>query len=306
LNGSSPPPTRAGVSPSSVFLPDGDWPTLAEFLIQRFPGVSRSEWYQRLAQGLVVDDNGQALPPHSRYTAQRRIYYYRAVAVEPPIPFEEVLLWQDEHLLVVDKPHFLPVLPSGKYVQETVLVRLKNRLGLPDLVPIHRIDRDTAGLVLFSCQSATREAYHALFRQRQVRKTYHAIARWNPALHWPMRRESHIAPSAAHFMQQAEGAGPPNALTYITPLEVLGAWARYELKPVTGQRHQLRVHMNALGLPICGDGIYPTLTPEGQTDYARPLQLLARNIAFTDPVTGQARQFQSQRDLYRLADMARF
>jgi tRNA pseudouridine32 synthase/23S rRNA pseudouridine746 synthase len=292
------PASRNGVSPSCVVLPAGPWPTVAEFLFQRFSGVPASTWFQRLESGDVVDDAGQRITPSTTYTPLRRLYYYRAVEAEPRIPFDEVVLWQDEHLLVVDKPHFLPVLPSGKYLQETVLVRLKNKLGLDALSPIHRIDRDTAGLVLFSIQSATRDAYQALFRERQVDKTYHAIAPWNPALTWPQRRETRIAPSPEHFMQQIEVQGRPNTLTHIAPLEVRGHWARYELKPVTGHRHQLRVHMAALGLPLVGDGIYPTLTPEGQTDYAKPLQLLAQSIAFTDPLSGQPRRFTSGRALH--------
>lgn len=296
------PPARQGVNASCVVLPPGSWATVAEFLCQRFPGVPAAVWLQRMEAGDVVDDQGRPVTAHCAYTPQRRLYYFRAVVAEPRIPFEAVVLWQDEHLLVVDKPHFLPVLPSGKYLQETVLVRLKNQLGLNALSPIHRIDRDTAGLVLFSVQAATRNAYQALFRDRAVHKTYHAIARWNPALPWPLQRQSRIAP-AAHFMQQMEVDGPPNALTHIAPLDVLGRWARYELKPVTGQRHQLRVHMAALGLPLVGDGIYPTLTPEGQTDYTRPLQLLAQSIEFIDPLSGQARKFESRQTLRHLADI---
>ena len=276
--------------------------TVADFLFHRFPGVPAATWLQRLEQGDVIDDTGQPITAQCLYTPKRRLYYYRAVQAEPHIPFDEVVLWQDAHLLVVDKPHFLPVLPSGKYLQETVLVRLKNKLGLHDLVPIHRIDRDTAGLVLFSVQPKTRDAYHALFREREVHKTYEAIARWNPALPWPLTRQTRIEPSAAHFMQQTEVDGLPNSLTHIAPLEVLGDWARYELKPVTGHRHQLRVHMAALGLPLLGDGIYPVLTPEGQIDHEKPLQLLAKSIAFTDPLSGQMRRFESQLRLRALAD----
>jgi tRNA pseudouridine32 synthase/23S rRNA pseudouridine746 synthase len=275
---------------------------VADFLIQRFPGVTQAEWLARLQRGDVIDDAGLAIGQQDAYTPGRRVYYYRAVPNEPRIPFDEVVLLQDEHLLVVDKPHFLPVLPSGKYLQETVLTRLKQRLGLQHLTPIHRIDRDTAGLVLFSIQPATRDAYHALFREHRVSKTYEAIAPWNPALPWPLRRETRVVP-ASHFMQQTEVDGPPNTLTHIAPLEVHGAFARYELKPVTGHRHQLRVHMNALGLPMVGDGIYPVLTPEGQTDYARPLQLLAKSIEFVDPVSRQLRQLHSQRNLTALTEI---
>ena len=249
----------------------------------------------------VTDADGVAAAPSDVPLAGRRLYYYRNVAHEPHIPFEEVVLWQDGHLLVVDKPHFLPVIPSGHYLRETVLVRLKAKLKLPELSPIHRIDRDTAGLVLFSTRADTRNAYQNLFRERAVAKTYECIAPWNPDLAWPLHRESHIA-EGSHFMQQAERDGPVNAITDIAPLETAGDWARYQLTPLTGQRHQLRVHMAALGLPILHDGIYPTLTPEGDHDYARPLQLLARAIAFADPITGQRRAFGSQRTLMPLVN----
>jgi tRNA pseudouridine32 synthase/23S rRNA pseudouridine746 synthase len=279
---------------------------VAEFLVQRFPGVPAAEWLQRLQAGDVVDDQGLRITPQCAYTPKRRLYYYRAVEAEQRIPFEATVLWQDAHLLVVDKPHFLPVLPSGKYLQETVLVRLKKALGLADLSPIHRIDRDTAGLVLFSVQAATRDAYQALFRDRTVAKTYEAIAPWHADLAWPQRRATRIAPGP-HFMQQVEVDGPPNTLTHIDVLEVAQgpqpAFARYQLTPVTGHRHQLRVHMAALGLPLVGDGIYPTLTPEGQVDHQRPLQLLAKTIAFTDPLTGQPREFTSERTLRPLAEI---
>ena len=292
-----------GVGPSCVVTLPGSWANMLDFLTHRFAGVPASAWAQRLHDGDVVDDQGQPITADTPFEAGRRLYYYRAVEAEPHIPFEAVVLWQDEHLMVVDKPHFLPVLPSGKYLQETVLVRLKNALGLDALSPIHRIDRDTAGLVLFSKQVASRGAYQELFRTRQVDKTYECIAPWNPDLPWPLRRESRIAPSA-HFMQQTEVEGVPNALTHITPIEVLGSLARYALKPVTGQRHQLRVHMAALGLPMVSDGIYPTLTPEGSTDYSQPLQLLAKTIAFVDPISGATRQFGSQRQLRRLSELS--
>jgi tRNA pseudouridine32 synthase/23S rRNA pseudouridine746 synthase len=275
---------------------------MLEFLTTRFASVPTSVWEQRLRDGDVVDDQGRCIVANTVFAAGRRLYYYRAVKQEPHIPFEAVVLWQDEHLLVVDKPHFLPVMPSGKYLQETVLIRLKNALGLDALSPIHRIDRDTAGIVLFSKQAATRGAYQELFRMRQVDKNYECAAPWNPNLPWPISRESRIVP-AHHFMQQTEVGGTPNALTHIAPMEVLGSFARYALKPVTGQRHQLRVHMAALGLPIVGDGIYPTLTPEGTADYTQPLQLLAKTIAFIDPLSGERREFHSTRELRDLADL---
>ena len=296
-------PVKNGVGPSVVGLPKDDqsqWRTITDFLANRFPAIPRATWLQRMADGDVQDEFGKPVTPDRPYQGHIRVYYYRNLPVEEHIPFDEVILHQDEHLVVVDKPHFLPVTPSGKYLQETVLVRLKRKLSLDDLVPIHRIDRDTAGLVLFSVQPATRDAYQALFRDRAVHKTYEAIAPWNPELTFPLTRHSRIVEDTSEgrgFMTQTEVDGLPNALTHIQVLEVKGNLARYQLKPVTGKRHQLRVHMNALGMPILGDGIYPVLTPEGQIDYDNPLQLLAKSIEWVDPMTGETRRFETQRSL---------
>ena len=293
------PPARDGVGPSCVSLPPGHWPTILDFLSQRFSAISSATWRERMAQGEVVDEFGGLVTAERPFQSHLRVYYYRAVPQEPRIPFDEVILFQDEQLIVVDKPHFLPVVPSGGYLNETVLVRLKQRLKIDTLVPVHRIDRDTAGLVMFSVQPATRAQYHALFSQRSIQKTYEAVAPWRADLALPLTRTSRIA-EAGHFMLQHEVAGEPNAITHIEAIETRGTLARYRLRPVTGQRHQLRVHMAALGLPILGDGLYPTLTPEGQMDHAHPLQLLAKSVEFTDPVTGQARRFESQRTLQPL------
>jgi len=287
---------RNGVGPSCVGLPAGDWPTVLAFLAERFAGISAAVWHQRMASGDVTDEQGCPVPPDSAYRSHVRLYYYRTVPAEPPIPFEAVVLFEDAQLVVVDKPHFLPVVPSGGYLSETVLVRLKRQLGLDTLVPLHRIDRDTAGLVMFCKQPETRAAYHALFSQHRVEKTYQAIAPWRDDLKMPLRRASRIV-EAGHFMLQHEVSGTPNAVTDIDLLELSAELARYQLKPVTGKRHQLRVHMAALGLPILNDGLYPVLTPQGQIDYAQPLQLLAQRIEFIDPVTGQNRQFESRRQL---------
>ena len=290
------PPARNGVGPSCIGLPAGSWPTTLDFLAERFTAVGREVWHQRMVDGDVVNEHGITLTPHSPYQGHMRVYYYRAVPAEIRIPFEEVILFQDEQLVVVDKPHFLPVVPSGGYLNETVLVRLKQKLGIDTLVPVHRIDRDTAGLVMFSVQPGTRAQYHALFSQRTVKKTYEAVAPWRADLQFPLTRESRIV-EAGHFMLQHEVEGLPNAVTEMEVIEVRDGLARYRLSPVTGKRHQLRVHMAALGLPIKGDGLYPTLTPEGHIDYANPLQLLAKSVAFTDPISGQIRHFESQRRL---------
>jgi tRNA pseudouridine32 synthase/23S rRNA pseudouridine746 synthase len=273
-----------------------------DFFATRFAAVPRSDWQQRFDAGDIVDSEGTVLRADSALLAGQRIYYYRALGNEPRVPFEERIVWQDEHIVVVDKPHFLPVIPSGKYVRETLLVRLSKALQTDTLAPAHRIDRDTAGLVLFTRNPATRNRYHQLFREHRVQKTYLATARWNPDISWPVSRHTRIS-EGSHFMQQAEVPGKPNALTHIRPLRQHGPYALYELSPVTGQRHQLRVHMHALGLPLVNDGIYPTLTPEG-ADFSKPLQLLAKTLAFTDPVTGEARHFESSLSLLPLDTLA--
>lgn len=288
--------TVHGVGPSCVGLPAGRWRTITDFLVERFPAIAREVWLERMRRGLVADEFGAAVTPERAYPGPMRVYYYRALDDEPRIPFDEELLFQDAHLVVVDKPHFLPVTPSGHYLQETLLVRLKNALGLPGLSPIHRIDRETAGLVLFSVQPRERGAYHDLFRQRDVRKRYEAIAPWRADLAFPRVRESRIV-EGQPFFRQAEAPGPANSETHIDVLEVSGPLARYRMSPVTGKKHQLRVHMNALGLPIVNDRVYPPVHPTPEDDYRYPLQLLAQAIAFDDPFTGEARHFCSKRRL---------
>ncbi len=287
-------PTSDGVSPSCVGLPAGHWPTITDFLVERFPAIPRTVWLERMQQGLVADEHGAAVTAGRPYQGHLRVYYYRALEDEAKVPFEATVLYQDEHLVVADKPHFLPVTPSGPYLQETLLVRLKNSLGLTDLAPLHRIDRETAGLVLFAVQASERGAYQDLFRQREVRKGYEAIAPWREGLAFPRVCISRIV-EGQPFFRQAEVAGPANSETHIDLMEVSGALARYHLSPVTGKKHQLRVHMYALGLPIVNDRMYPPLDPTPHDDYRLPLQLLAQSIAFDDPVTGQARYFRSER-----------
>jgi len=286
----------AGVAASRLQLPPGDWPTLLDGLCARFPAISRAQWLDRFARGRVQDRDGRALAAADPYRVGLELRYFREVAGEAPIPFRETVLHADDDLWVVDKPHFLPVVPAGRHVAETLLARLRRASGNPDLVPLHRIDRATAGLVLFSASRRNRARYQALFRERAIDKTYEALAPALPEVAFPCVRRSRLV-RGAPFFRMCEAAGEANSETRVDVIARNGDIWRYRLQPVTGRKHQLRVHMAALGAPIIGDTLYPRLQEADAADFSRPLKLLARGLAFVDPVTGQRRAFTSRRDL---------
>ena len=300
----SPVPVRNGVGASRHGLPPGQWPNLLTYLIQRFPGVSESEWRQRFHGGLVYDEAGQALAPDCPYLPGRVIFYYRDLPQEPVIPFAAQILFEDDHILVADKPHFLPVTPAGRFLTETLLTRLRRETGNDDLVPLHRIDRETAGLVLFSKRRDSRERYSALFRNRLIDKVYEVIAPINPELNFPLRYCGHMQAGSPFFRMEI-GDGEPNSETEISLIGSHAGWGHFQVRPITGRKHQIRVHFAALGMPILFDAMYPVLTPDtdaGQTAYDQPLQLLAAQLAFADPLTGEQRTFNSARQLLALND----
>ena len=291
-----------GVSSSRVYLPASEsYPTLLDFFIANFPHIEPSEWSARFSEGLVMTADGQPVAASDAYQPNAHLLYFRRLAREPEIPFEEEILYQDDHILVADKPHFLPVTPSGLYLHQTLLNRLKKKTGLQHLSPIHRIDRDTAGLVIFCIQPNERAHYQNLFRDRVVTKVYEVVAPYSEELSakLPMVYQSRLEESE-HFLQMREVAGEPNADTYIELIEVVKPWAKYRLTPGSGKKHQLRCHLNALGIPIKFDQIYPVLTPyqEYDLDFSKPLQLLAKEITFVDPVTGENRSFVSRREIH--------
>lgn len=296
------PPMRDGVGASCVFLPkniraDGQtWFTVYDFLLAQFPQIAPQIWQNRIAQQLVFDDQSQFIHFDTPYQQYRRIYYYRELVVEHPIPFQHQILYANDHLLVVDKPHFLPVSPVGQYVKETLQVRLKQQFNNPDITPIHRLDRETAGVMLFSLQPATRHLYQTLFQERQVQKTYQAIARHQPDLKFPLTHQSRLIKGDPFFTMQ-EVAGEPNSLTQIKLGSIRDHLACYKLTPVSGKQHQLRVHMASLGMPILNDRFYPIVQAKGNDDYANPLQLLASTIEFIDPVQKKRVQYSSTQTL---------
>jgi tRNA pseudouridine32 synthase/23S rRNA pseudouridine746 synthase len=297
---------RKGVSPSKVGIPANTHLSAIEFLVQRFPAIQREVWLQRFLEGGILNAGGINIGPNQSVLHETHLLYFRHVADEPTLPFKAQIIFQDEHLIVADKPHFMPVTPGGQYVQQSLLVQLKQDFNLPELSPIHRIDRETAGLVMFSVRAKDRNAYQQLFRLQQVQKTYEAIAgipESSPLnLVFPITYKSMMASDEQFFKmreltaRECATTDQSNSETWIDCVERISqALARYILKPVTGQRHQLRVHMNALGLPILGDRFYPHVKylASEKDPLDRPLQLLAKTIALLDPLTGTPRKFTS-------------
>jgi tRNA pseudouridine32 synthase/23S rRNA pseudouridine746 synthase len=288
----APLPIVDGVGPSRQWLPAGPWKTVMDFFKEQYPQVNVAAWTARMAKGEVMDETGRHLDPSAAYRPGACIYYYRELENEKPIPFVERVLYQDEHILVADKPHFLPVIPSGKFLHETLLVRLRKRFEPQALVPVHRLDRETAGLVLFSVNPETRGRYTSLFRNRKVRKVYEALAPTLEDASFPITRRSRIV-RGEPFFRMKEISGQENSETRIHVLSNLGPITLYELGPTTGRKHQLRVHLAALAIPVINDRLYPVTISSDDNDFSRPLKLLAKSISFRDPLTGRQHYFES-------------
>jgi len=297
VNSYVPLPVRSGVAPSYLWLTETRTGGMLRFLAERFPDVSLDSWAARLGRGEVVDAQGQPLQADSHVRQGMRIWYYRELdEPETPIPFKERIVFQDAHLLVVDKPHFLPMIPSGRFLHETLLVRLKAQLELPHLTPIHRLDRETAGVVIFSHNPDTRGKYQSMFQKRVVSKVYEALAGPIEGREFPFTYRSRMQ-DAEQFFVSEEVPGEANSETLIEMIERRGDVVRYRLHPHTGRKHQLRLHLSSLGAPILNDAFYPVALPCKGDDFSAPLQLLARAISFEDPLTGEMRTFESERTL---------
>jgi len=274
---------RDGLGPARVRLRGG--PVLAE-LTARFGPPARA----KVLAGEVVDADGAVVDDATVLSAGAVVYLYRELPIEVPVPFEIPVLFQDEDIVVVDKPHFLATMPRGRHVAQTALVRLRRELGLPELSPAHRLDRLTAGVLLFTTRREVRGAYQTLFAQGLVSKTYLARAAADPALALPRVVRSRIVKRRGHLQAVCE-PGAPNAETLVERISD----GLYRLTPRTGRTHQLRVHMASLGMPIEGDPLYPNIIDVAADDFSTPLRLLAQRIEFTDPVTGVRREFVSRR-----------
>jgi len=265
---------------------------MRDHLVERLPRVDPARIDELLREQRIVGLDGP-LAPDAPYVPESFLWFHRDLPVEAPVPFEIGIVHRDEDLLVVDKPHFLATIPRGRHVVQTALVRLRRELDLPALSPAHRLDRGTAGLLMFVVRPERRGAYQTLFRNRRVRKTYEAIAPHDPGLDLPRTVRSRIVKQRG-IVRAFEEEGEPNAETLVELAQQRGHLGRYRLTPATGRTHQLRLHMSGLGVPILGDDFYPVLTEKPLDDFRRPLQLLASTLEFTDPVTGEPRRFRTR------------
>jgi tRNA pseudouridine32 synthase/23S rRNA pseudouridine746 synthase len=303
-------PSSRAPSPSYVTLPKMSHqpPTVLAFLCQRFPRIGQDIWEERLVEGKVTSDAGLPIASQTPYQMGLRLLYYREVAEEPEIPGQEEILFQNERILVADKPHFLPVTPGGPYVNECLLYRLRRRTGLQGLTPIHRLDRDTAGLVLFATRRQGASPYGELFQRAKVEKEYLAMGKFTerdrPPVGSTWRVENRLVQGEPFFRLRVAPAeqGPANASTELELLRDLGEVGLFRLRPQTGKTHQLRLHMAGLGFPILGDRFYPDLFPKATPDFANPLRLLARGLRFKDPHDGADRRFESRQSLLGSGD----
>ena len=287
--------------PSKLSLPQNNpgVHTVLEYLIIKFPYVDAQVWRQRIADGKVHFHDGSLLTVKSLFQPQQRVYYYREVESEPTIPFKETIIFQDQHILVAYKPHFLAVTPGGTFVNECLQNRLQRSTGIRALQALHRLDRVTAGLVMFSINPDTRHHYHHLFETRQIHKTYQAIANIRDGekltgQEWKIKNR--IVQSEPSFRMRVTD-GEANSHSVIRCLQQSTERALFELSPVTGKTHQLRLHMEALGWPILNDKYYPKLQPLSADNHSAPLQLLAKELQFVDPVSQHHRCFSCDSNL---------
>ncbi|MGY1552219.1 pseudouridine synthase [Microbacterium sp. A588] len=304
----SPLPMRDGVGATRLHLPHtGPWPTISAYMVERFFHLDEQFLLERFDRGEIVMADGSAVSRDAPLDAAEFIWYYREPPVETEIPFHAEILHQDDDLVVIDKPHFLPTTPAGRYVQNSALVRLRRQLDNPDLAPIHRLDRATAGILMFSARVQTRGAYQMLFQRREIEKVYEAVSsrpeRWDPdspsldGQSFPLTVRCHIEKLRAQVCVEVDHVREPNSETVVELIDSDDDVIHTLLRPHTGKMHQLRVHLASVGAGILHDNLYPVLTDEKPDDHQRPLQLLARELRFIDPLSGNERKFMTRRTL---------
>lgn len=298
----SPLPRRHGLDAAWVRTPDRgqespEWVTLGDFLVTKLPPLGATGVAEMLAAGSFVDAAGSPISGAESYRPHTFIWFHRVLRDEPEVPFDYEVLYRDERIVVFDKPHFLSTIPRGRHVTQSLLVRARAELDLPELAPAHRLDRQTAGVVMFTTERRWRGVYQSMFQRREPSKSYRAVAPVRADLKLPVTIRSHIVKGRGTLQAREVKEAEPNAETHVELLSVLGDCGLYGLTPTTGKTHQLRLHLNSLGIPILGDPLYPRVLNVSIDDFTDPMQLLAASLAFVDPVDGTARHFTTRRSL---------
>lgn len=301
-NQSWPPlPQRHGLDPARVRTPDRDpacpapWTTMQSWLSQKLGEFIDVDEFIR--EQRFVYASGEAVQSGDAYRQSTPIWFHRDLPDETPVPGDMPIVYRDDRIIVIDKPPFLSSIPRGKHILESAVVKLRAQVDLPELTPAHRLDRVTSGLLLFTTERRWRGAYQTVFQQRIAHKVYHALAATDESRTWPVTVKNHLVKHEGTHRVQVIDDAPANAISTIDVQRVLGESSIYRLTPLTGKTHQLRQHMLSLGLPIQGDPLYPVERAVALDDFTDPLQLLAAELSFTDPVDGSTRHFRSSRSL---------
>ncbi len=250
-----------------------------------------------LARGRFVDEAGIPVDGGAPYRSCAFVWFHRDRADEVVVPGRIHIVHRDERIVAVDKPAFLSTIPRGRHVLQSVVVRLRAELGLPELSPLHRLDRVTSGILILATERRWRGAYQSMFQRGEVGKTYRALAPLLPGLEFPITVRNHLGTAPGRFQAEVVAGAPVNAVSLVEVEEEFEDTAVYRLTPRTGRTHQLRMHMFGLGIPILDDPLYPVVEDVALDDFSRPLQLLASEVRFTDPVDGTPRRFTSVRTL---------
>ena len=294
----SPLPLRHGLNSAWLRTPaSGHWPTMRDHLVQRLHMVTAERVDAMLDEGRFVDERGAAIGSHERFRPNLMVFFHRDLPEEDAPPGELRVLYRDDRIVVLDKPHFTATIPRGRHILYSATVRARRDLDLPELSPAHRLDRMTAGVLLCTTRREFRAAYQGVFEHRQASKQYLAVAPFNPDLVLPAEVSSHITKHKGELRVIERTDIAPNAHTRIELVQARDGLGLYRVLPTTGRTHQIRVHLDGLGIPIVNDPFYPVLLDHDINDFSHPLQLLAWRLGFPDPIDGRPREFTSTRVL---------
>jgi 23S rRNA pseudouridine1911/1915/1917 synthase len=248
-----------------------------QYLAGKFPFFSRAEWQREIFSGVVLLNGTKARKPAQRLQLGDELRRLHPFDEEPDVDTRMPVLWCDGELAAVMKPAGLPMHESGYYRRRTVAGVLPEVLG-QGWTPVHRLDRETSGILLCARQPTIRAKLTDMWTNKQVRKTYLAITNGLPTddlwtVDLPIKSDRYERTNRAEISEFGD-----EAFTMFRVLSRGDDAALVEAKPLTGRTNQIRVHSAALGLPLIGDKVYgadPTILEiyrkEGNTDRVKAM-----------------------------------